>query len=51
MMPHIAAGFLTDPALSVPIEARHKSAATAAADPPLDPPGILFVSQGLCVVP
>jgi hypothetical protein len=26
-------------------------AATAAADPPLDPPGVLSVFQGLCVGP
>ncbi len=36
-MPHMEAGLRTDCALSVPMEARHKSAATAAAEPPLEP--------------
>jgi hypothetical protein len=45
------AGFLTDCALSVPIDARQRLAATAAAEPPLEPPAMRFKSQGFRVVP
>ena len=31
--------------MSVPVAARHKSAATAAADPPEDPPGVKGTSE------
>src|SRR5262245_57808671 len=47
----MAAGFRTEPALSVPMDAKQRSAATATADPPLEPPGILDKSHGLYVVP
>src|ERR1700722_20042731 len=40
-----------DPPVSVPKEAEAMQAATAAADPPLEPPGVLCVSQGLSVGP
>jgi hypothetical protein len=44
-------GFLIDCALSVPMEPKHKLAATAAPEPPLEPPAIRFKSHGLRVVP
>src|SRR4030095_6976899 len=50
-MPHIDAGFRTDWALSVPIEPRQRLAATAAPEPPLDPPAIRLRSHGFRVVP
>ena len=46
----MAAGCLIDPPVSEPRDAIHSSAATAAADPPLDPPGILSRSQGFLVI-
>ena len=39
-MPVNAAGCLIDPPVSVPVAAKHRSAATAAADPPDEPPGV-----------
>jgi len=50
-IPHHDAGSLMEPAVSVPTEAVHISAATAAAEPPLDPPGRVSVSQGFLVGP
>ena len=50
-MPQSAAGFLTEPALSVPMDARHRLAATAAAEPPLEPPVARPTSQGLRLGP
>ena len=50
-MPHSEAGFLTEPAASVPTVAMHMPAATATADPLLEPPGIRSRSQGLQGVP
>ena len=50
-MPHKEAGFLTEPAASVPTDAMHIPAATATADPLLEPPGIRLRSQGLQGVP
>ena len=38
-VPVMAAGWRIEPPVSVAVAARHKSAATAAADPPDDPPG------------
>src|SRR5262250_754204 len=38
-MPVTAAGWRIDPPVSVPVAARHARAATAAADPPDEPPG------------
>ncbi|AKS35705.1 hypothetical protein AFA91_31570 [Mycolicibacterium goodii] len=40
-----------DPAPSVPVATGTMPAATAAADPPLDPPGVSARSQGLRVTP
>ncbi len=59
LTPLSAAGILTEPPVSVPSAAAHIPAATAAPDPPLEPPGIRSGSQGLrhgpkcgfCVVP
>jgi len=45
--PQWEAGWRMDPPVSDPNAPRHISAATAAADPPLDPPGIRVGSQGL----
>ena len=48
------AGCLIDPPVSVPVAAKHKSAATAAAEPPDDPPGVKLRSsifQGLITSP
>src|SRR5437899_388251 len=50
-MPHMEPGFLTDCALSVPIEPKHRLDDTAAAEPPLEPPAMRFQSHGLMVVP
>src|ERR1035437_8840380 len=47
---HNPAGCLIDPPVSDPKAATHISAATAAADPPEDPPGTLDKSHGLQVV-
>src|SRR4030065_2813252 len=44
--PQSAAGCLIEPPVSEPRAAMHISAETAAADPPLEPPGILVISQG-----
>ena len=53
-IPVKAAGWRIEPPVSVPIAARHKSAATADADPPEDPPGVKTLSetfQGLIALP
>ena len=47
--PQWDAGWRTEPPVSEPMAPMHMSADTAAADPPLDPPGILSGSQGLRV--
>ena len=39
-VPVKAAGWRIEPPVSVPVAPRHRSAATAAADPPDDPPGV-----------
>src|SRR5665811_8174 len=49
--PQHAAGILIEPPPSPPRAAGTKPAATAAADPPLDPPVDLSVSQGFLVNP
>src|SRR6266542_2998837 len=49
--PHSAAGCRTDPPVSVPRAHTASPAATAAADPPLDPPGTRSGSHGLCTGP
>src|SRR6516165_11526077 len=48
---HQAAGMRTDPAPSEPIAAGTIPAATAAAEPPLEPPGVWSKLQGLRVAP
>ena len=40
-----------DPPVSVPVAAAHKRAATAAAEPPLLPPGTRVKSQGFLTPP
>ena len=45
-MPVSAAGWRMDPPVSVPSAAMQASAATAAAEPPEEPPGIRSRSQG-----
>src|SRR5205085_6635415 len=49
--PQSAAGWRTLPPVSEPSAAGTMRAATAAADPPLEPPGTRFVSHGLRVGP
>src|ERR1700689_1476605 len=49
-MPKNPAGGGTDPPVPLPTAGGHFPAATAAADPPLDPPGVRSVSHGLRVV-
>src|SRR5579859_3940586 len=49
--PQNAAGMRTDPAPSVPIDAVHSPADTAAAEPPLEPPADLSRAQGFRVGP
>src|SRR5574337_153537 len=48
-MPQKLAGCRIDPPVSVPSEAAQRSAATAAADPPEDPPGTQSSAHGLRV--
>ena len=49
--PHQAAGMRTEPAPSEPIAPATSPAATAAAAPPLEPPGVWSSCQGLRVAP
>ena len=49
--PQSAAGWRIDPPVSVPSESGAKPAATAAAEPPDDPPGTRSTSHGLWVTP
>ncbi len=49
-VPHRFAGMRIDPAVSVPIPTMQEPTATAAPDPPLEPPGMRVVSHGLRVV-
>ena len=46
--PHMAAGCRIEPPVSVPSVPAHSEAATAAAEPPEDPPGTRDRSHGLC---
>src|SRR2546427_60472 len=46
-MPQSAAGMRIEPPVSVPTEATHIPDAMAAAEPPLDPPAMRSVFQGL----
>jgi len=50
-MPHSAAGIRTLPPMSVPSANGTQPEATAAPDPPDDPPGVREISQGLRVMP
>ena len=50
-MPQNEAGWRIDPPVSVPIDAGARRAATQAADPPEDPPGVNSKSNGLQVGP
>ena len=50
-MPVNEAGCLIDPPVSEPIASGASYALTAAADPPLEPPGVRDRSQGLNVGP
>ena len=49
--PHRAAGWRIEPPVSEPSASGTKPAATAAAEPPLEPPGTRLVSWGLRVGP
>ncbi len=48
--PHSEAGWRIEPPVSVPRVKKHSSAATAAAEPPEDPPGTQSGQNGLRVV-
>ena len=48
-MPHRAAGWRMEPPVSLPSAHSASPAATAAAEPPLLPPGTVLRSQGLAV--
>src|ERR1043165_4606395 len=50
-MPQQAAGWRSEPPVSVPSAAMHWPAATAAAEPPEEPPGTRSMFQGLRVTP
>src|ERR1051326_5634429 len=50
-MPQQAAGWRMEPPVSVPSAAMHWPAATAAAEPPEEPPGTRSMFQGLRVTP
>lgn len=50
-IPQRLAGVRTDPPVSVPRLAGANHAATATADPELDPPGTLSVAQGFLAGP
>ncbi len=46
-VPHIAEGMRSEPAVSVPVAAGVIRAASAAAEPPLEPPAVRSSAQGL----
>src|ERR1700674_2648873 len=50
-MPQHAAGPQMEPPVSLPVAPGQKDAATAAPDPPLDPPGTRSSAYGLRVAP
>ena len=50
-MPVIAAGWRIEPPVSVPVAMGAMRAATAAADPPEEPPGTRRFAQGLRIGP
>ena len=49
--PQSAAGWRIEPPVSEPSATGASRAATAAAEPPLDPPGMRSSAHGLCVAP
>ena len=49
VMPQKLAGWRIEPPVSVPVAAGSRRAATAAAEPPDEPPGTRLSSQGLRV--
>ena len=49
--PHSAAGIRMEPAVSVPMATETRPAATAAAEPPLEPPVVRAGFQGFLVAP
>ena len=49
--PQSAAGWRIEPPVSVPSESGAIEAATAAAEPPLEPPGTRSLSHGFRVTP
>ena len=51
VMPVKLAGWRIDPPVSVPVAAGSSRAATAAAEPPDEPPGTRLVSHGLRTTP
>jgi hypothetical protein len=51
VMPQKLAGWRMEPPVSVPVAAGNRPAATAAAEPPDEPPGTRVRSQGLCTAP
>jgi hypothetical protein len=51
MMPQHAAGPRIEPPVSVPVAPAHRKAATAAPEPPLDPPGERSSAHGFFVGP
>ena len=51
MIPHRPAGWRIEPPVSEPIATGAMSAATQAAEPPLEPPGARSKSQGLWTLP
>ncbi len=50
-VPVSAAGWRIEPPVSVPVAAAHRRAATAAAEPPDEPPGTSFSPQGFSTGP
>jgi hypothetical protein len=48
VMPQKLAGWRMEPPVSVPVAAGTRRAATAAAEPPEEPPGTRLRSQGFC---
>ena len=51
VMPVKLAGWRIEPPVSVPVAAGNSRAATAAAEPPDEPPGTRLMSHGLRAVP
>src|SRR5512142_348966 len=49
--PHLAAGMRSEPPVSEPVHSGSMSQASAAAEPPEEPPALRFGSKGLPVAP